>query len=75
MRKRLDDERLRETEGPMNAVALDDAMVYLGLENRAYLTPTEDKALRAKKKKIVTATKKQDRRVSREVTRKADRLD
>jgi len=59
----------------MNAVAQDDAMVYLGLDNRTYLTPVEEKALRAKKKKIVTASKKMDRRVDRELTRRADRLD
>lgn len=75
MRKRLDDERLTETNGPMNPVAMDDALVYLGLDDRAYLTPIEEKALRAKKKKIVTSSKKMDRRVDRELTRRADRLD
>jgi len=59
----------------MNAVAMDDARAYLGLENRTHLTPVEEKQLRAKKKKIVTASKKMDRRVNRELTRRADRLE
>jgi len=59
----------------MNQVATDDAKAYLGLEGRRSLTPIEEKHLRAKKKKIVTSTKKLERRVSREVTRRADRLD
>lgn len=59
----------------MNAVAQDDAMVYLGLDNRTYLTPIEEKALRAKKKKIVKSSKKLDRRIDRELTRRSDRLD
>lgn len=74
MKKRLDPEELTETSGPMNAVAMDDAKCYLGLENRTELTPVEEKVLRAKKKKIVTSTKKMERRFSREVTRRADRL-
>lgn len=59
----------------MNAVAIDDARAYLGFQNRTHLTPDEERTLRAKKKKIVTATKKMDRRVSRLLTRHADRLE
>jgi hypothetical protein len=58
----------------MNAVAQDDAKVYLGLEDRAYLTPIEERQLRAKKRKIVTSSKKLERRIDRELTRRADRL-
>lgn len=72
--KHLNTERLTETEGPMNAVALDDARYYLGLEGKAELTPVEERQLRAKKKKIVTASKKRDRRISHELTRAANRL-
>jgi ribosomal protein L17 len=75
MKKQIKDERLKETDSPMNAVAMDDAMVYLGLVDLDDLTHVQAKALRAKKKKIVTATKKQDRRADRELTRRADRLD
>lgn len=75
MKKRLEMDEIVATEGPMNAVALEDARVYLGLENRTYLTPEEEQALRAKKKKIVTASKKMDRRIDRELTRCADRLE
>jgi len=59
----------------MNAVAIDDARVYLGLVDRTNLTPVEERHLRAKKRKIVTSTKKMDRRVSRVLTRHADRLE
>lgn len=63
-----------ETTGPMNAVAKDDAMAYLGLTNETHLTPIEEKQLRAKKKKIVRSSKKMDRRVSKEISRHVDRL-
>ncbi len=72
MKKRLDLEELIQTEGPMNAVALDDARTYLGLENRVELTPVEEKLVRAKKKKIITASKKLERRANRELTRRAN---
>lgn len=75
MEKKLHIEQLTETEGPMNAVALDDARHYLGFEGKTELTPVEEKLLRAKKHKIVTSSKKMERRISREVTRRADRLD
>ena len=58
MRKKIEDERLKETEGPMNAVAMDDAMTYLGLDNRTHLTPIEEKALRAKKEENCHIDKK-----------------
>lgn len=75
MKKRLTDEDLTETYGPMNAVARDDAAAYLGLENRDILTQEEHRQLRAKKKKIVTSSKKLERRVDRELTRRANRLE
>jgi predicted lipase len=75
MRKKLDDEELTETNGPMNAVAQDDARAYLGLDNRSELTPVEQRMLRAKKKKIVTSSKKLDRQIDRELTRRANRLE
>lgn len=59
----------------MNAVAMDDARAYLGFQNRTYLTPDEERTLRAKKKKIVTSSKKMERRISRLLTRRADRID
>lgn len=74
MKKRLENQELTATEGPMNAVALDDAMVYLGLDNTEGLTEVQEKTLRAKKKKIVKSSKKQDRRVSRELQRRSEQL-
>lgn len=59
----------------MNAVARDDAAAYLGLADREILTPLQYRQLKAKKKKIITSSKKTDRRVDRELTRRADRLD
>lgn len=59
----------------MNAVALDDARAYLGLAGKTHLTVEEERLLRAKKRKIVTSSKKLERRVSREVTRRANRLE
>ena len=75
MKKRIDMEQMTETTGPMNPVALDDAITYLGFEGKTTLTPVEEKLVRAKKKKIVKSSKKMDRRIDRELTRRADRLD
>jgi hypothetical protein len=75
MKKRLSAEDLTANDGPMNSVAKDDALYYLGLENKEELTVDEGRALRAKKNKIVTASKKMERKVSREVTRRANRLE
>lgn len=75
MKKKLEADQLAETEGPMNSVALDDARTYLGLDGKEELTVDEFRALRAKKKKIITSSKKLDRRVSHEVTRQAKRED
>ena len=75
MKKKLDTEDLIVTEGPMNAVALEDAKCYLGMETQTELTHIEEKVLRAKKKQIVTSSKKMERKVSREAYRQADRLE
>ena len=75
MKKRLEPEDLIETEGPMNAVALDDACAYMGIPDRSDLTVDQERHLRAKKSKIITASKKMERRVSKLLTRHADRLD
>jgi len=75
MKKKLNIDDLIETEGPMNAVALDDAMVYLGIVSTEDLTVIEQRKLRAKKQKIVNSSKKMERRVSHEITRKVNRLD
>jgi hypothetical protein len=75
MKKKLDPDELVAPEGPMNAVALADAMVYLNLNPYAELTPEQEIALRAKKKKIVTSTKKMDRRIDREIRRRPDLLE
>jgi|TARA_R110000850_G_C9882076_1_gene458059 hypothetical protein len=75
MKKRLKNEELTATEGPMNSVALDDAAAYLGINDQDELTIDQARQLRAKKRKIVTSSKKMERRVSREVTRQVDRLE
>jgi hypothetical protein len=59
----------------MNSVALDDAAAYLGIDDQDELTIDQARQLRAKKRKIVTSSKKMERRVSREVTRQVDRLE
>jgi hypothetical protein len=75
MKKRLTTEDITATDGPMNAVAKDDAMYYLGYGAKEELTVDEGRALRAKKNKIVTSSKKMERKVSREATRLANRLE
>jgi hypothetical protein len=58
----------------MNAVAMDDALAYLGMEDRELLTPIEERQARAKKRKIVTSSKKMERRMSRTLMRRVDSL-
>jgi hypothetical protein len=58
----------------MNAVALEEARAFLGLTGTGPLTPDQERQLRAKKKKIITSSKKRERRIDRELTRRADRL-
>lgn len=67
MRKILTTDDFEEIEGAMNPIAEDDAMVYLGLDNKDTLTPEEERWVRAKKHKIVTSSKKKHRRISREL--------
>jgi len=59
----------------MNAIAQADARTYLGLDGHDQLTAIEERQLRAKKRKIVTSTKKMERRMDRELTRQANRLE
>jgi hypothetical protein len=73
MKKRLNPEFLADISGPMNSVALDDARNYLGFVNQE-LTPIEEEVLRAKKRKIVTSSKKLDRKYNRELTRQASQI-
>ena len=75
MEKRLQTEELIATEGPMNSVALEDAAAYLGINSQEEITIEQARQLRAKKRKIITASKKMGRRVSREVTRQSNRLE
>jgi hypothetical protein len=75
MKKRLTAEELIATDGPMNSVALEDARYYLGLESKRELTVDEGRKLRAKKNKIVNSSKKMERKSSRELTRRSDRLE
>jgi hypothetical protein len=75
MKKRLTAEELIATDGPMNAVALEDARYYLGFETKSELTVDEGRRLRAKKNKIVNSSKKMERKASRELTRRSDRLE
>lgn len=58
----------------MNPVAENDARAYLGLSGQQELTILDEKRLRSKKKKIVKSSKKMDRRVDRELTRRANSL-
>jgi len=76
MKKRIEIAQIIETDGPMNSVAKEDAYSYLGLdETDEEISISDHKALRAKKKKIVTSSKKLDRKISRETLRKVNRID
>lgn len=69
MHKKITADEYEELKGPMNAVSKDDAMHYAGVEGKAEedLDPDEARAVRAKKQKLVTSTKKHDRHLNKQV--------
>ena len=72
MKKQLELEDLIKTNEPMNSIAYDDAMYFLGFDNHTCLSPVERKKVRAKKRKIITAYKKLNRRVGKEILKYAE---
>jgi len=69
-KKRFQDQDINDIHGPMNSVAKDDALVWSGappVKHLSKLDPELEREVRAKKKKAVRSSKKQDRRTSKEI--------
>tara|TARA_B100001057_G_scaffold481281_1_gene555144 strand:- start:466 stop:705 length:240 start_codon:yes stop_codon:yes gene_type:complete len=61
---------LSDTLGPMNSVSKDDALAFVGVSNVKHLDNLNVETKRevlAKKRKLVTSTKKQERRISKDI--------
>lgn len=67
--KRITQEDLTETEGPMNNVASEDALVYAKVDPNRPLDIHKQRQVRAKKQKIKKSSKKADRRINKNIIR------
>ncbi|NDG47461.1 MAG: hypothetical protein EBY37_10255 [Flavobacteriia bacterium] len=72
MKKRITNEDIEQTMGPMNSVAKEDAMAYAGapeVKHLSQLEPHKEREVRAKKKKIKRSTTKHDRAIGKAVNK------
>jgi hypothetical protein len=70
MRKNINKSDFEETHGPMNSVSKEDALVWAGAPEVKHLSQLDsdlEKNVRAKKQKAKTSSKKQDRRIARDI--------
>jgi len=67
MRKKISEDEFEETTGPMNATAKYDAVVYANVEHKKELDIHDERAIRAKKEKLIRSSKKHDRTVSKSI--------
>ena len=72
MKKSISIEDIEETTGPMNSVAKEDALVYVGapeVKHLSQLEPHVEREVRAKKNKIKRSTVKHERAIAKSVTK------
>ena len=72
MKKSITIDDIQETVGPMNSVAKDDALVYVGapdVKHLSQLEPHVEREVRAKKNKIKRSTVKHERAIAKSVTK------
>lgn len=72
--KKITREDLTATEGPMNNVANEDALVYANADPNRPLDIHKERQVRAKKQKIKKSSKKADRRITKSLIRNVDNL-
>ena len=72
--KKITKEDQTATEGPMNNVASEDAMVYANADSTRPLDNKRKRAVVAKKQKIKKSSKKTDRRITKSLIRNVDNL-
>ena len=72
MKKSITIDDIQETVGPMNSVAKDDALVYVGapdVKHLSQLEPHVEREVRAKKNKIKRSTVKHERAIAKSVSK------
>lgn len=72
--KKITREDLTATEGPMNNVADEDAMVYAKADPNRPLDIHKERQVRAKKQKIKNSSKKADRRINKSLLKNIHEL-
>jgi hypothetical protein len=72
--KKISKEDLTATEGPMNNVASEDAMVYAKADPNRPMDNKRKRVVVAKKQKIKKSSKKLDRRITKSLIRNVDNL-
>jgi len=72
-RKKFNPDDLDETEGPMNDVAKDDAMVYAKADPNRPMDNKRKRIVVAKKQQIKNSTNKANRRNSKSIIRNIDK--
>lgn len=72
--KRIKDQDIEDTHGPMNSVAKDDAKVWAGVDHKDESEYDEDehRVVVAKKQKAKKSSKKLDRRISKQLVKNID---
>lgn len=65
--KKFNPDDLEETIGPMNDVAKSDAMAYAHVDESRPLDKHKEREVRAKKQQIKKSTKKNERRLSKQI--------
>ena len=72
--KKITREDLTATEGQMNNVASEDAMVYAKADPNRPMDNKRKRVVVAKKQKIKKSSKKADRRITKSLIRNVDNL-
>lgn len=73
-RKKYNSDEIRDTHGPMNSVAKEDAEVWATSKTgKAYDEKQIKRVAQAKKRKAKTSTKKHNRRMSKQIINNIDK--
>ena len=72
--KKVENHDIEDLHGPMNSVAKEDAKIWTGLEHKkeSEYELHEHRTVVAKKQKAKKSSKKQDRRISKQLVKQTD---
>lgn len=73
--KKVEDHDIEDLHGPMNSVAKEDAKIWTGVEHKVEeeYELHEHRTVVAKKQKAKKSSKKQDRRISKQLVKQPDK--